>query len=185
MLKCHIRNSWTDCHIHKSGTQYRGMTQLLRLLEFHICIRCFCLSCSACAATFPHAKNIKTLGEAHSVNVNVIQIYCELFEVMLCHYYVCFRVTLWNSDDVIIENRWVSMEQPGPLTRAETIRSACDTIRYTIRCTRYDTIRSAIHLPFLPGKQRLVIPACDQRPCTPPTTTACAVIRHESFPDFS
>ena len=52
---------------------------------------------------------------------------------------------------------------------------------HTIRCTRYDTIRSAIHLPFLPGKQRLVIPACDQRPCTPPTTTACAVMMRSGY----
>ena len=58
------------------------------------------------------------------------------------------------------------------------------------RCTqptiRYDTqytIRSVIHLPFLPGKQRLVIPACDQKHCTPPTTctTACAVMMRSGY----
>ena len=49
-------------------------------------------------------------------------------------------------------------------------------IRYDTRYDAHDTIRSAIHLPFLPGKQRLVIPACDQKHCTPPTTTACAVV---------
>ena len=61
----------------------------------------------------------------------------------------------------------------GIQTRAETIRSAHDT--------RYDTICSAIHLPFLLGKQRLVIPACDQKHCTPPTTTACAVMMRSGY----
>ena len=61
--------------------------------------------------------------------------------------------------------------------RAETIRSAHDTIRYDA----HDTIRSAIHLPFLLGKQRLVISACDQKHCTPPTTTACAVMMHSGY----
>ena len=58
------------------------------------------------------------------------------------------------------------MQWPLILTtiRAETIRSVHDT-----RYNAHDTIRSAIHLPFLPGKQRLVILACDQKHCTPPT----------------
>ena len=46
-------------------------------------------------------------------------------------------------------------------TRAETIRRAHDTIRYSA----HDTIRSAIHfndLRLLAEKQRLVMRACDQ-----------------------
>ena len=55
------------------------------------------------------------------------------------------------------------------LSRAETIRPAHDT-----RFSAHNTIRSAIHLPFLAGKQRLLIPACDQKHCIPPMTTASA-----------
>ena len=55
-------------------------------------------------------------------------------------------------------------------------RYAQPTIRYDTRYAAHDAIRSAIHLPFLPGKQRLVILACDQKHCTPRTTTACAVM---------
>ena len=65
------------------------------------------------------------------------------------------------------------------LTRAETICSAHDMIRYAIDA--HDTICSAIHLPFLLGKQRLVIPACDQKHCTPPTITACAVMMRRGY----
>ena len=61
--------------------------------------------------------------------------------------------------------------------RAETIRSARDTMRYDA----HDTIRPAIHLPFLPGKQRLVISAWDQKHCTPPTTTACTVMMRSGY----
>ena len=52
--------------------------------------------------------------------------------------------------------------------------------------TRYgahDTICSAIHLPFLAGKQRLVIPACHQKHLTPPTTTACTVMMRSGYND--
>ena len=63
--------------------------------------------------------------------------------------------------------------------RAETIHSAYDTIRYAHDSD--DMIRSVIHLPFFPGKQWLVIPACDQKHCTPPTTTACPVIVHSGY----
>ena len=42
-------------------------------------------------------------------------------------------------------------------------------------------IRSAMHLPFLLGKQRLVIPACDQKHSTQPTTTACAVMMRSGY----
>ena len=66
-------------------------------------------------------------------------------------------------------------------SKAETIRSAHDTIRYDTRYDAHDTIRSATHLPFLLGKQRLVIPACDQKHCNPPTTTACAVMMHSGY----
>ena len=55
-------------------------------------------------------------------------------------------------------------------------RYAQPTIRYDTQYDAHDMIRSAIHLPFLPGKQRLVIPACDQKHCTPPTSTACTVM---------
>ena len=60
-------------------------------------------------------------------------------------------------------------------------RYAQPTIRYDTRYDAHDMIRSAIHLPFLPGKQRLVIPACDQKHCTPPTTTACAVMMRSGY----
>ena len=45
----------------------------------------------------------------------------------------------------------------------------------------HDTICSAIHLPFLAGKQRLVIPACDQKHRTPPITTTCAVMMRDGY----
>ena len=60
-------------------------------------------------------------------------------------------------------------------------RYAQPTIRYDTRYDAHDKIRSAIHLPFSPGKQRLVIPACDQKHCTPPTTTACAVMVRSGY----
>ena len=60
-------------------------------------------------------------------------------------------------------------------------RYAQPTIRYNTRYDAHDTIRSAIHWPFLPGKQRLVIPACDQKHCTPPTTTACTVMVRSGY----
>ena len=50
------------------------------------------------------------------------------------------------------------------------------TIQYDTRYGAHDTICSTIHLPSLAGKQRPVIPACDQKHRTPPTTTACAVM---------
>ena len=56
--------------------------------------------------------------------------------------------------------------------RAETICPAHNTIQYGA----HDTICSVIHLPFLAGKQRLVITACDQKHHTQPTTAACAVM---------
>ena len=77
----------------------------------------------------------------------------------------------------------------NPLWPSDTIwghrtvlkRYAQPTIRYDTRYDAQDTIRSAIHLPFLPGKQRFVIPACDQKHCTPPTTTACAVMMRSGY----
>ena len=60
-------------------------------------------------------------------------------------------------------------------------RYAQPAIRYDTRYNAHATIRSAIHLPFLPGKQRLVIPAWDQKHCTPPTTTACAVMMRSGY----
>ena len=60
-------------------------------------------------------------------------------------------------------------------------RYAQPTIRYDTQYAAHDAIRSTIHLPFLPGKQRLVITACDQKHCTPPTTTACAVMMHSGY----
>ena len=55
------------------------------------------------------------------------------------------------------------------------------TIRYDTRYDAHDTIRSTTHLPFLPRKQRLVIPVCDQKHCTPPTTSACAVMMRSGY----
>ena len=55
------------------------------------------------------------------------------------------------------------------------------TIRYDTWHDAHDTIHSAIHLPFSPGKQRLVIPACDQKHCTPLTTTTCAVMMRSGY----
>ena len=60
-------------------------------------------------------------------------------------------------------------------------RYAQPTIRYDAWYDAHNTIRSAIHLPFLLGKQRLVIPACDQKHCTPPTATACAVMMRSAY----
>ena len=60
-------------------------------------------------------------------------------------------------------------------------RYAQPTIQYDTRYDAHDTIRSAIHLPFLLGKQRLDIPACDQKHCAPPTTTACAVMMRSGY----
>ena len=56
-----------------------------------------------------------------------------------------------------------------------------NTIWYKTWYGAHDTICSPIHLPFLAGKQRLVIPACDQKHHTPPTTTACAVIMSNGY----
>ena len=50
-----------------------------------------------------------------------------------------------------------------------------------MRYGAHDTICWAIHLPFLAGKQRPVIPACDQKHRTPPTTTACAVMMRNGY----
>ena len=69
--------------------------------------------------------------------------------------------------------------QPG--TQIGLKRYAQPTIRYDTRYDAHDTIRSAIHLPFLPGKQRLVIPAGDQKHCTPSTTTAWAVMMRSGY----
>ena len=60
-------------------------------------------------------------------------------------------------------------------------RYAQPKIRYDTRYDAHDMIHSMIHLPFLPGKQRLVIPACDQKHCTPPITTACAVMIRSGY----
>ena len=54
-------------------------------------------------------------------------------------------------------------------------------IRYDTRYGACDTICSTIHLPFLAGKQRLVIPACNQKHRTPPIATACAVIMRNGY----
>ena len=60
-------------------------------------------------------------------------------------------------------------------------RYAQTTIRYDTRYGAHDTICSVIHLPFLAGKQRLVIPACDQKHRTPPTTTACTLTMRNGY----
>ena len=60
-------------------------------------------------------------------------------------------------------------------------RYAQPTIRYDTWYDAHDTIRSAIHLSFLPRKQRLVIPACDQKHCNPLTITACAVMMRSGY----
>ena len=55
------------------------------------------------------------------------------------------------------------------------------TIRYDTWYDAHDTIHSPIYLPFFPMKQRLVILACDQKHCTPPTTTACAEMMRSGY----
>ena len=60
-------------------------------------------------------------------------------------------------------------------------RYAQPTIRYDTRYGAHDTICSEIHLPFLAGKQRLVITACDQKHRTEPTTAACTVINDSQW----
>ena len=60
-------------------------------------------------------------------------------------------------------------------------RYAQTTIQYDTRYGAHDTICSAIHLPFLAGKQRLVIPACNQKHSTSPITTACAVMMRNGY----
>ena len=45
----------------------------------------------------------------------------------------------------------------------------------------HDTICSAIHLPFLAGKLRLVITACDQKHHTQPTTAGCTVMMRSGY----
>ena len=60
-------------------------------------------------------------------------------------------------------------------------RYAQTRIRYDTRYGAHDTICSVIRLPFLAGKQRLVIPACDQKHCNPPITTACAVMMRNGY----
>ena len=54
-------------------------------------------------------------------------------------------------------------------------RYAQTTIRYDTRYGAHDMICSAIHLPFLAGKQRLVFLACDQKHRTPPITCAAGL----------
>ena len=60
-------------------------------------------------------------------------------------------------------------------------RYAQPTIRYDTRYGAHDTICSAIHFPFLAGKKRLVIRACDQKHRTQPTTAACAVMMRSGY----
>ena len=60
-------------------------------------------------------------------------------------------------------------------------RYAQTTIRYDMRYGAHDTICSVIRLPFLAAKQRLVIPACDQKHHTPRITTACAVMMRSGY----
>ena len=60
-------------------------------------------------------------------------------------------------------------------------RYAQPTIRYDTRYGAHHTICSSIHLPFLAGKQRLVITACDQKHRTQPTTAACAVMMRSGY----
>ena len=55
------------------------------------------------------------------------------------------------------------------------------TIRYDMRYDANDRICSAIYLPFLAGKQRLVITACDQKHRTQPTTAACAEMMRSGY----
>ena len=120
-----------------------------------------------------------------------------------------FFCKIWNSDKFCYYNLCLSMENIS-FNSFATFRKFVDSVeiyfswlaalvlnhwplwiglkRYaqtTIRCdTRYgahDTICSAIHLPFLAGRQRLVIPACDQKHRTPPITTACAVMMRNRY----
>ena len=57
-------------------------------------------------------------------------------------------------------------------------RHALLTMRYISRYIVHDMLCSMIHLLVLAGKQRPIIPACDQEHCTPPATATCAVIMH-------
>ena len=60
-------------------------------------------------------------------------------------------------------------------------RYALPTIWYDTRYGAHDTICSGIHLPFLAGKQRLVITACYQKHRTQPTTAAWAVMMRSGY----
>ena len=50
-----------------------------------------------------------------------------------------------------------------------------------MRYGAHDTICSVIYLPFLAGKQRFAITACDQKHRTQPTTAACAVMMRSGY----
>ena len=82
---------------------------------------------------------------------------------------------------LVLEAFYPSALRAGGVLSLGLKRYAQPTMRYDTRYAAHDTIRSAIHLPFLPGKQRLVIPACDQKHCTRPTTTACAVMMRSGY----
>ena len=90
-------------------------------------------------------------------------------------------LTTHYSYSLQIPSRHLMSDQNTDMQPVGLKRYAQPTIRYDTRYDAHDTIRSAIHLPFLLGKQRLVIPACDQKHCTPPTTTACAVMMRSGY----
>ena len=82
----------------------------------------------------------------------------------------------WQATSHYLNQWWPSFVLPLGLKQY-----AQPTIWYDTRYDAHDTIRSAIHLPFLFGKQRLVIPACDQKHCIPPTITSCAVMMRSGY----
>ena len=92
-------------------------------------------------------------------------------------------VVFYMSTDISCLNKnylYICIQKVCIWHRAETIRSAHDMIQYTIWCIRYDTFHDTFAI-LIPGKQRLVIPACDQKHCTSPTATACAVMMRSGY----
>ena len=111
-------------------------------------------------------------------NYNQPSNYIFLLPILMHVYLPCLDMNIFRHFRITIGNhvgrflpQWIQCQSALGLKRY-----AQPAIRYNTRYDAHDTIRSAIHLPFLPGKRRLVIPACDQKHCTPPTTTACAVM---------
>ena len=83
---------------------------------------------------------------------------------------------MWSHRDPLDLKAWCYI-----YTTVGLKRYAQTTIWYDTWYGAHDTICFAIHLSSLAWKQRRVIPACDQKHCTPPTTTACAVMMRNGY----